>query len=223
MKLGHCPKFQKLHIYMCAFWKFQSHVTGSHLKENEKSSLKFNKRPLGLDELFESQHIHSLSIPGGRNWVHFRSMGSDSRDTGWLSKAMESYWLLAKVPEVAHTISFYPMGSKLSSLCSRGSGFRDRTSKLPYLGMKFGHWPKSKKLHIYSLSTQGGSKLSLHWLYGQRFLRYGPIFKIAIFGNEMWQLSKFPEIVHILPKLPQVPNLTPFCSKAGHFRDIVNA
>ena len=27
-------------------------------------------------------------------------------------------------------------------------------SKLPYLGMKLGHWPKFQKLHICSLSTQ---------------------------------------------------------------------
>ncbi len=31
-------------------------------------------------------HIHSLSIPGGRNWAYFRSMGSGSRDTGRFSK-----------------------------------------------------------------------------------------------------------------------------------------
>ena len=31
---------------------------------------------------------------------------------------------------------------------------------------------------------------SLFLLYGQRFLRYGPILKIAIFGHETWQLAK---------------------------------
>ena len=29
-------------------------------------------------------------------------------------------------------------------------------SKLPYLGMKLGHWPKCQMLHIYSFSTPGG-------------------------------------------------------------------
>ena len=38
-----------------------------------------------------------------------------------------------------------------------------------------------------------GSKLSLFLLYGQRFPTYGLIFKIAIFGDETWQLAK----VHI--------------------------
>ena len=34
-------------------------------------------------------------------------------------------------------------------------------------------------------------------LYGQRFLRYGAIFKIAIFGHETWPLIKVPEVAHI--------------------------
>ncbi len=63
---------------------------------------------------------------------------------------------LAKVVEVAHLLSFYPSGSKLSLFFLTGSGFRD----------------------------------------------IGPIFKVAIFGHEIWQLAKVREIVHILPKLP---------------------
>ncbi len=55
-----------------------------------------------------------------------------------------------------------------------------------------------------------GSKLSLVLLYGQRFPRpifactgsafrgMGPIFKIAIFGHETWQLAKVPEVAYIL-------------------------
>ncbi len=43
-----------------------------------------------------------------------------------------------------------------------------------------------------------GSKLSLFSLYGQRFPRYGSIFKIAIFGHKTWPLAKVPEIAHTL-------------------------
>ena len=64
--------------------------------------------------------------------------------------ASKSTWPLAKVPEVAHILSFYPMGSKLR----------------------------------------------LFLLYGQRFPRLGPIFKIAIFGHETWSLTKDPEVAH---------------------------
>ncbi len=77
--------------------------------------------------------------------------------------------------------------------------FRDtcRLAQLPYLSMKLGHWPKCQKFHIYPLSTPKGSKLSLFLLYGQRFPRYRPIFKIAIFGLETWQVAKVPEVAHI--------------------------
>ncbi len=68
---------------------------------------------------------------------------------------------LAKVPEVAHILSFSfcPQGVEIEPYFrSMGSGFRDicRFSTLPYLGMKFGHWQKFQKLHIYSLSTPWG-------------------------------------------------------------------
>ena len=51
-------------------------------------------------------------------------------------------WQVAKVPEVSHTPSCNPIGSKLSLFLSlyfsKGRSFRDRGtfSKLPYLGMK---------------------------------------------------------------------------------------
>ncbi len=50
-----------------------------------------------------------------------------------------------------------------------------------------------------------GSKLRLLSLYGQRFLGYGLIFKIAIFmifGHETWPQAKVPEIaMHSLSTL----------------------
>ncbi len=56
-----------------------------------------------------------------------------------------------------------------------------------------------QKLHIHehSLSIPGGSKLSLFLLYGQRFPRYGPIFKIPIFGHETWQVAKVTGVAHV--------------------------
>ncbi len=87
-------------------------------------------------------------------------------------------------------------GPNRDYFCSTGSGFQDtgQFSNLPYLGIKLGKWPKFQKLHIHPLSTPGGSKWSLFLLYGQRFLRYRPIFKIAIFGHESWQLAKVPKV-----------------------------
>ena len=77
------------------------------------------------------------------------------------------------------------------------SSFRDTGpfSKLPYLGIKLGHWQKFHKLHIYSFYPRG-SKWSLFSLYGQRFPRYRPIFKIAIFGMK---LAHWPKLhIHTL-------------------------
>ncbi len=62
--------------------------------------------------------------------------------------------------------------------------------------MKPGIWKKGQKLHMDALSTPGGAELSLFSLYGQRFPRYGPIFKITIFGHETWNLKKGPEVAN---------------------------
>ena len=69
---------------------------------------------------------------------------------------------------------------------------------------QLGHLSKFQKLHIYrySISTSG-SKLSLFSFYGQQFLRYVPIFKIAIFRHETWSLTKVPEVGHILSFHPR--------------------
>ncbi len=59
-------------------------------------------------------------------------------------------------PEVAHILSFYNRSRNWGYFHSTGSGFRDKGhfSKLPYLGMKFGHWPNARSC-TYSLSTSG--------------------------------------------------------------------
>ena len=43
-------------------------------------------------------------------------------------------WTLGKVPEIAHTLFFYPRGSKVSLFLDTR-----RFSKLSYLGMKLDH------------------------------------------------------------------------------------
>ncbi len=60
-----------------------------------------------------------------------------------------------------------------------------------------------------------GIKLNLFLLYGQRFLRYWSIFKIAIFGHETWQVAKFPEVAHIQWSLRF---RTPLFNKSLHFK-----
>ncbi len=89
-----------------------------------------------------------------------------------------------------------PGGRNSAYFRSTGSSFKDigRFSKFPYLVMKLGHWPNSRSF------TSMVSKLSLVLLYRQGLLRYGPTFKIAIFGDENWPLAKVPEVAHILSR-----------------------
>ena len=63
-----------------------------------------------------------------------------------------------------------------------------------------------------------GSKLSLFSLYEQRFLRYVPIFKIAIFGHDTWSLAKIPEVAHIASFYPR-GNWAYFRSTGSGLRD----
>ena len=73
--------------------------------------------------------------------------------------------------------------------------------------MKFGHWPKFQTLHIF-LSQR--LEIESFLLYGQRFPRYGPIFKIALFGREIWPLAKVLEVAHGLSFYPRVSKLRLF-------------
>ena len=78
----------------------------------------------------------------------------------------------------------------------------------------FGHetWPLTKDpevAHIISFYPSG-SKLSLFSLYGQRFSRYRPIFKLAIFEHETWPLARVPEVAHILFFYPMRSKLSVF-------------
>ena len=95
-----------------------------------------------------------------------------------------------------------PRGWNWAYFRSTGNGFRNtgHFSKLPYLGIKLGNWPKFQKFHIYSDSSYPmGSKLSLFLLHGQRFWDTVQFSKLpSIFGHETWLLVKVPEVAHIL-------------------------
>ena len=75
-------------------------------------------------------------------------------------------------------------------------------TKLPYLGMKLGHWQNLLEVaDILSLYPKG-SKLTWFSLCGKRFPRYWPIFKISIFGHEIWNFKTGPRVVYVLSSYP---------------------
>ena len=96
--------------------------------------------------------------------------------------------------------SFYSQGVEIELIFrSTGSGFCDTgtLSKLAYLGMKHGHWPKFQKLHVYSLSAQGGWNLDY-------FHPNGSNSKILVYFQSChiwawnWSLTKLPEVAYKL-------------------------
>ncbi len=68
-----------------------------------------------------------------------------------------------------------------------------------YWGVKGGDW-KSSRSCIWILFLLLGVEIGLIFALRQRFLRHGPIFKMAISRHETWNLKKVPEVAqsHIL-------------------------
>ena len=97
-------------------------------------------------------------------------------------------WNLAisKVPEVAHTLSFYCTWFKLSLIFT----LRVRTLKLPYLGLKFGHWPK---LHIHSLSTPRGQNWAYFRSTGSGSRDMGQFSKLPCLAMKLGHWQKFQQ------------------------------
>ncbi len=65
------------------------------------------------------------------------------------------------------------------------------------------------KLRILFFYRKGG-KLSLVSLYEQRFPRYRPIFKIAIFRHETWNVEKMPGVAYVSFLYPRMSKLSLF-------------
>ncbi len=116
-------------------------------------------------------------------------MGSGFQDTGSFSKLA---YLGIKNLAIGQSSSsctyalFLPQGVEIEQLifalraavyhCLQDTA---QFSKLAYLGMKLGHWPKCQKLHMTLSFYRKGSKLSLFLLYWQRFWGKGQ-FSLAL-------------------------------------------
>ncbi len=136
----------------------------------------------------QTLHIYPLSTPGGKVKIDLifplQAAVSEIRLIFKIAIFGHETWSLAKVPEVACIVSFYPKGSKLRLFLLYGQQFP--IFKIPV----FGHetWPLAKVPEVPHIMYcyPRGSKLSLFSIQVQRFSRYTPIFKIAIhvFGYE---------------------------------------
>ncbi len=102
-------------------------------------------------------------------------------------------WQLAKVSEVA------PEGVEIELMFALRTTVSDIWADFQNCHIWALTWQVGKVpevAHIHSFYPRG-AKLSLFLLYGQRFVRYGPIFKIVIFGYETSQVAKVREVAHI--------------------------
>ncbi len=115
-------------------------------------------------------------------------------------------------PNENQTFYFHGNSLKLPRKLLTSMELTEGTSKLPLkFPWKFhGTETLSFRSCTYTPFLPQGLKLSLFLLYGQWFPRYGPIFKIAIFGHETWPLAKVPEVAHIGSFYPRGSKLSLF-------------
>ncbi len=91
MKLGHQPKFQKLHIYPLSTPRGQNWAYFSSTGSGFRDTGQFSKLPylgmkLGKRPKLQKPHIYPLSTSRGRNWAYFCSTDSGFWDMGRFSK-----------------------------------------------------------------------------------------------------------------------------------------
>ena len=101
-------------------------------------------------------------------------------------------------------LPFYPRGRSWAYLHPRTSCFWDtgHFSKLPYLSMKLGHWPKFQSC-TYTVFLPQGGEMELVFALRAAVSEIGPIFKIAVFEHETWPLANVPEVCTYTLFLPQ--------------------
>ncbi len=124
--------------------------------------------------------------------LHARTMKKTCLDTSINKRPMGLDALLQN--QLGHLPKFtyipFPGGQNWAYFCSTGSGFRDfQNCHIWGWNLAIG---QSAKSCTYTLFLPQGVEIDLFFLYGQRFPRYWPIFKIPIFGHETWPLAKVP-------------------------------
>ena len=229
MKLGHWQKFQNLQIYPLSTslgWNwayFRS--TGSGFQD----TCRFSKLPyfimkLGRWQKFQKLHIHSLFMPEG--WLilgffllyaqQFLRYGPIFKNLPYLGMKL-GYWLKLQKFTYTHVLPFYPRGLKLSIFTLRAavSEIWANFQNCHIWAWNLDTGKSSEVAHIFTFHPMG-SKLSLFSLYEQWYLRYGRIFKIAIFMHETYShIDKSSRSSTYILSTPWVQNWAYFRS-TGH-------
>ncbi len=111
------------------------------------------------------------------------------------------FWsfISGKVPEVAHTLSFYPRGQNRAYFHSTGSGFEILTN---FQNCLIWVWNvaigKSSRSCTYTLFLPPGVEIELIFTLRVAVSEILAVFNIAIFGHETWLMAKVPEVANML-------------------------
>ncbi len=146
-------------------------------------------------------HMYSLSIKGGLKLSLFSLYGqSFLRYLPIFKITIFGYetWPLAKVTEVLH-ILFPPQGVEIEivDLWAAVSEIQDNIQNGHIWAWKIAIFGQNSRSCTYTLFLPKGVEIEFIFAYSQGFLRYGPTFKMPMFGHETWPLAKGPEVVHI--------------------------
>ena len=203
MKLGHWPKFQKLHIY-CLYTPvgLKLGTLIAYFSRYGRFSMKLGNWPK-----FQKLHIqYTVSLP--RGWVKieliFALWPAISEIWAHFQNCHIWAWNLA-VGQSARSCTYTPslrQGVKILSLFSlyrqRFRRYKEIFKIAIYLGMTLGHCPKCQMLHIYPLFTPGDG----HWAYfrttGNGFRDMGRLSKLPYLGMKLFHWPKC-QMLHIYP------------------------
>ena len=147
-------------------------------------------------------------------------MGSSFRDNDWFSKlpylGMQlAAWPLAKIPEVAHILSF-PQGLKIELILTLETGYSEILAK--FQTVIFQH--EFQKWHIYCLSNPGGRNWAHFCSMGSCFRDTGHFSNLPYLGIKLGKWPKFQKL-HIYPlSTPQGRNWAYYGQQFPTYRPI---
>ena len=166
---------------------------------------------LGNWPKFQKLRIYSLYMPRGRNWGYYSFTCSGFSDMGRYSKLPylgTKHGHCQKFQKL-HICSLSTPGVEIELIFALWAVVCKIWAYFQNCNIWAWNLATGKSSRNYTCLSfyPKGLKLSQFLLYGQRFQRYGPIFKIAIFGHETWQFAKLLEVAHIPLKLLPSPKV----------------
>ncbi len=179
---------------------------------------------LGHLPMFQKLHIYSISTSGVEIELIFTLWAAVSQIYADFQNCHIWAWNFVigqNARSRIYTLST-PRGQFWTYFRSTGSSFWDtgRFSKLPYLGMRLGHWPKSQKLHIYPRSTPRGRNWAYFCSTGRGLRDKGRFSTLPYLGMKFGHWPKCQKLHIYTLFTPGGRNAAYFRSRGSGFRDM---